>query len=159
MSLSDEHLFTLHYFFVCAETRSTVCVSWCSLREVRVCFIWTLQRGPPRPPQNRPTTSLQVCTSTTGPTSAVLTQCKPMCHMSFSAAYKTPAETRPPPLSLESAGQVTPEEGRDHWNRKTKTSPSMVLCRDDLSSDTTSRLQQEKQMLLDDVRAQKVINH
>ncbi|XP_040030783.1 TBC1 domain family member 2A isoform X3 [Gasterosteus aculeatus] len=70
-------------------------------------------------------------------------------------AYKTPAETRPPPLSLESAGQVTPEEGRDHWNRKTKTSPSMVLCRDDLSSDTTSRLQQEKQMLLDDVRAQK----
>ncbi|XP_037318251.2 TBC1 domain family member 2A isoform X2 [Pungitius pungitius] len=75
------------------------------------------------------------------------------------STYNTPAETLPPHLSLaESAGQVTPEEGRDHWNRKTKTcssSPLMVLCRDALSSDRTSRLQQEKQMLREDLRAQK----
>ncbi|XP_068460319.1 TBC1 domain family member 2A [Clinocottus analis] len=79
------------------------------------------------------------------------------CH----ARSIAPVEAPPLALSLaEAGGQVTPTEGRD-WpslpdsrSKKTKN-PLMVLCRDTLSSDRMSRLQQEKQVLLEDVRAQK----
>ncbi|KAK9518561.1 hypothetical protein VZT92_023865 [Zoarces viviparus] len=70
-------------------------------------------------------------------------------------------ETPPPLLPLaESAGQVTPDSpsALDHRTRKTKTrssSPMTVVCRDSLSSDRTSRLQQENLVLMEDVRAQK----
>ncbi|XP_041800257.1 TBC1 domain family member 2A [Chelmon rostratus] len=82
-------------------------------------------------------------------------------------AHRTPIEppTPPPPLSLaEPAGQASPAEGRespslfDSWSRKTKnrgSSTTQVPHRDTLSSDRTSRLQQEKQMLMEEVKAQK----
>ncbi|XP_051275781.1 TBC1 domain family member 2A [Dicentrarchus labrax] len=73
--------------------------------------------------------------------------------------------TPPPPIPLaEPAGQVSPAEGRvspslfDSRNRKTKnrgSSTMQALRRDTLSSDRTSRLQQEKQMLMEEVKAQK----
>ncbi|XP_068587555.1 TBC1 domain family member 2A-like [Cebidichthys violaceus] len=74
----------------------------------------------------------------------------------------TPSVETPPPLLplAESAGQVTPNSpsALDHRTRKTKTrssSPMTVVCRDSLSSDRTSRLQQENLVLMEDVRAQK----
>ncbi|XP_018535092.1 TBC1 domain family member 2A isoform X3 [Lates calcarifer] len=82
---------------------------------------------------------------------------------------RTPVEppTPPTPLPLaDPAGQVSPAEGRESpslfegRNRKTKSRSSStmpVLRRDTLSSslDRTSRLQQEKQMLMEEVKAQK----
>uniref|UniRef100_A0A8C2X477 TBC1 domain family member 2 n=1 Tax=Cyclopterus lumpus TaxID=8103 RepID=A0A8C2X477_CYCLU len=70
-------------------------------------------------------------------------------------------ETPPPPLSLaEAAGPAPPDspsllDGRSRRTKSRSSSPLMVLCRDTLSSDRTSRLQQEKRMLLEDVKAQK----
>ncbi|XP_070769283.1 TBC1 domain family member 2A [Enoplosus armatus] len=73
--------------------------------------------------------------------------------------------TPPPPLSLaEPAGHLSPAEGRESpslfnsWSRKTKNrslSTVPVLHRDTISSDGMSRLQQEKQMLMEEVKAQK----
>lgn len=50
----------------------------------------------------------------------------------------------------------------DSWSRKTKkrsASTLPALRRDSLPSDRTSRLLQEKQMLMEEVKAQKVTNH
>ncbi|XP_073342447.1 TBC1 domain family member 2A [Pagrus major] len=73
--------------------------------------------------------------------------------------------TPPPALSLANpAGQVTLAEGRqspslfDSRSRKTKSRSSssmQVLHRDTVSSERTSRLQQEKHMLMEEVKAQK----
>lgn len=90
-----------------------------------------------------------------------------------SSASGTPTETPPPSLPLADwVGQVSPEPpvaGGDSplllnsHSRRTKTcSPSStmpVLRRDtsSSSSDWTARLQQEKQILVEEVKAQKVI--
>ncbi|XP_075961342.1 TBC1 domain family member 2A [Anarhichas minor] len=79
----------------------------------------------------------------------------------YSNTITLSVETPPPLLPLaESAGQVTPDSpsALDHQTRKTKTrssSPMTVVCRDSLSSDRTSHLQQENLVLMEDVRAQK----
>lgn len=75
--------------------------------------------------------------------------------------------TQPPGLSsADPADQVTPAEGRqspsqfNSRNRKTKSRSSsnmQVLCRDTDSSEKMSHLQQEKHMLMEEVKAQKVI--
>ncbi|XP_044060442.1 TBC1 domain family member 2A [Siniperca chuatsi] len=82
-------------------------------------------------------------------------------------APRTPTEppTPPSPFSLaDPAGQVSPAEGRespslfDSWSRKAKNRSSStlpVLRRDTLSSDRMTRLQQEKQILMEEVKAQK----
>lgn len=73
----------------------------------------------------------------------------------------------PPPVlsSADPAGQVTPAEGRqtplqfDSRSRKLKSRSSsnmQVLHRDTVSSERTSHLQQEKHMLMEEVKAQKV---
>ncbi|XP_037635464.1 TBC1 domain family member 2A isoform X2 [Sebastes umbrosus] len=74
---------------------------------------------------------------------------------------RTSTEPPPPPPALslaEQAGQVTPPEVRevDGRNRKMKSrsSSTMTILRRD-SSDRTSRLQQDKQMLMEEVKAQK----
>ncbi|XP_069029676.1 TBC1 domain family member 2A isoform X1 [Embiotoca jacksoni] len=85
------------------------------------------------------------------------------------SAFRTPAEppTPPTPLPLaDAAGQVSPVEGRESpslfggRSRKSKmrsTSTAPVLRRDTVtaSSDRMLRLQQEKQMLMEEVKAQK----
>ncbi|KAI3351402.1 hypothetical protein L3Q82_020209 [Scortum barcoo] len=83
------------------------------------------------------------------------------------APLASKASTPPPALSLaEPAGQVSPAEGRespslfDSRSRKTKNHSSSTLPvrrRDTVSSslDQTSRLQQDKQMLMEEVKAQK----
>ncbi|XP_069575643.1 TBC1 domain family member 2A isoform X2 [Brachyistius frenatus] len=85
------------------------------------------------------------------------------------SAFRTPAEppTPPTPLPLaDAAGQVSPAEGRESpslfggRSRKSKmrsTSIAPVLRRDTVtaSSDRMLRLQQEKQMLMEEVKAQK----
>ncbi|XP_040904456.1 TBC1 domain family member 2A [Toxotes jaculatrix] len=73
--------------------------------------------------------------------------------------------TPPTPLPLaDSGGQVFPVGGRESpsqfesWSRKTKNRSSStmpVVRRDTQSSDRTSHLQQEKQMLMEEVKAQK----
>ncbi|XP_068181943.1 TBC1 domain family member 2A isoform X2 [Antennarius striatus] len=79
---------------------------------------------------------------------------------------RTPADcpTPPPPLSLaEAPASPSPSEGRESpslfesRSRKLKARSMQVLRRDTLSSssDRTSRLQQEKQMLMEEVKAQK----
>ncbi|XP_067374023.1 TBC1 domain family member 2A isoform X2 [Channa argus] len=74
-----------------------------------------------------------------------------------------PTPSTPPP-SATPAGQVTQTGGRespsllDSWSRKTKirSSFTMPVLRDDSAScERTSRLQQEKQMLMEEVKAQK----
>ncbi|XP_074505592.1 TBC1 domain family member 2A isoform X2 [Sebastes fasciatus] len=71
----------------------------------------------------------------------------------------TEPPTPPPALSLaERAGQVTPPEVREVEGRnrkmKSRSSSTMTILRRD-SSDRTSRLQQDKQMLMEEVKAQK----
>lgn len=80
--------------------------------------------------------------------------------------------TDPPHLHLPPAGSRTPAEppagGRespslfDTWSRKAKIRGSFTLpiLRDDSpSSERASRLQQEKQILMEEVKAQKVTHH
>ncbi|KAM3612429.1 uncharacterized protein V6R79_008170 [Siganus canaliculatus] len=73
-----------------------------------------------------------------------------------SAVPRTEPPAPPPPFPLAEAGQVTPAEGRespsplDSWSKKAKTRRSML--RRDSSSE---RLQQEKLMLMEEVKAQK----
>lgn len=87
-------------------------------------------------------------------------------------ASRTPAEPiAPPPLTslVEATGLVPPVEGRsssslDGRSRKKRSSNSssrQLLHRDTVSSlsERMSRLQQDKQMLMEEVKAQKVINH
>ncbi|XP_045886723.1 TBC1 domain family member 2A isoform X2 [Micropterus dolomieu] len=78
---------------------------------------------------------------------------------------ESPSPSPPPPFTLaDPAGQGPPTEGRvspslfDSWSRKTKkrsASTLPALGRDSLPSDRTSRLLQEKQMLMEEVKAQK----
>ncbi|KAM8733150.1 TBC1 domain family member 2A isoform 1-T2 [Acanthopagrus schlegelii] len=84
-----------------------------------------------------------------------------------SPVLTVPAEplTQPPALSsADPADQVTPAEGRqspsqfNSRNRKSKSRSSsnmQVLCRDTDSSEKMSHLQQEKHMLMEEVKAQK----
>lgn len=88
------------------------------------------------------------------------------------SASRTPAEpiAPPPPTSLvEATGLVSLAEGRsspsslDGRSRKKKSccsSSRQLLRRDTVSSpsERTSRLQQDKQMLMEEVKAQKVID-
>lgn len=82
-------------------------------------------------------------------------------------ASRNPAEPPAPPPAIplaELAAQVLPTEGREspslfdsRRRRKNLSSSTMqVLRRDSSSSDRVSRLQQEKQMLMEEVKAQKV---
>lgn len=85
-------------------------------------------------------------------------------------APRTPVEPPTPPDSLplaSPAGQTSVAGGRvspslfDSWSRKSKIRSSFTVpaLRDDsLSSERMSRLQQEKQMLMEEVKAQKVIS-
>lgn len=89
------------------------------------------------------------------------------------SASRTPAEpiAPPPPTSLvEATGLVSLAEGRsspsllDGRSRKKRSSSSssrQLLRRDTVSlpSERMSRLQQDKQMLMEEVKAQKVIDH
>ncbi|XP_060904609.1 TBC1 domain family member 2A isoform X2 [Labrus mixtus] len=78
------------------------------------------------------------------------------------AASRTPSEpqTPPPALSLaEPTGQVSPVMHRpERRSRRTNTRSSssmMVLLKDTVMSDRMSRFLQEKQMLMEEVKAQK----
>ncbi|KAM9356801.1 TBC1 domain family member 2A [Symphorus nematophorus] len=81
---------------------------------------------------------------------------------SNATAPRIPSEPLTPPLPVslaEAAGQVSPAEGRESpslFDRRSRKSKK-VLRRDTLSSSSerTSRLQQEKQMLMEEVKAQK----
>lgn len=89
------------------------------------------------------------------------------------SASRTPAEpiALPPATSLvEATGLVSLAErrsspssldGRSRKKRSSSSSSRQLLCRDTVSSplERTSRLQQDKQMLMEEVKAQKVIDH
>ncbi|XP_065814886.1 TBC1 domain family member 2A [Labrus bergylta] len=78
------------------------------------------------------------------------------------AASRTPSEpqTPPPALSLaEPTGQVSPvmhrAESRSRRRNTRSSSSMMVLLKDTVMSDRMSRFLQEKQMLMEEVKAQK----
>lgn len=93
------------------------------------------------------------------------------CPMLVLPAPRTPVEPLTPPTShplASPAGQVSVAGGRespslfDSWSRKSKIRSSFTmpaLREDSQFSERMSRLQQEKQMLMEEVKAQKVINH
>lgn len=85
--------------------------------------------------------------------------CSPFCPISVLPAPRAPAEPLTPPSSLSLAGGRVSPSLFDSWSRKSKIRSSFTTAlRDDsLSSERLSRLQQEKQMLMEEVKAQKVI--
>ncbi|XP_034038161.1 TBC1 domain family member 2A [Thalassophryne amazonica] len=74
-------------------------------------------------------------------------------------ALETPPEKQIPPSPLplaDSAESPSPGESQRSRKSKNRSSTSMpTLLRETLSSERTSRLQQEKQMLLEEIKAQK----
>ncbi|XP_027136322.1 TBC1 domain family member 2A isoform X2 [Larimichthys crocea] len=105
--------------------------------------------------------------NTTGTTGTPMT-CKTTSDTTTTGttASRNPAEPPAPPPAIplaELAAQVLPTEGREspslfdsRRRRKNLSSSTMqVLRRDSSSSDRVSRLQQEKQMLMEEVKAQK----
>lgn len=94
------------------------------------------------------------------------------CRSSPDILSPVPSASRTPPLTalVEATELVSPAEGRsspslfDGRSRKKRSSSSssrQLLRRDTVSSpsERTSRLQQDKQMLMEEVKAQKVIDH